>query len=99
MSFIFLIPSPASKGLAREEVESNLIFCGFVAFSCLVRKDTALIVKELQNGSHTVAMATGDAVLTAVRNIHIYIIIFKYIMLHIHVLMYIMLYYKMYFIL
>lgn len=30
-------PPPAGEALEREEVESMLRFCGFVAFSCLVR--------------------------------------------------------------
>ena len=53
------------KSLAREDVESGLTFVGFVAFSCLVRKDTTEVVLALQKSSHKVAMATGDAALTA----------------------------------
>jgi cation-transporting ATPase 13A1 len=53
------------KGPAREEIEKGLTFVGFVAFSCLVRRDTAEIIAELKRSSHNVAMATGDAALTA----------------------------------
>lgn len=53
------------KGPAREDVECGLSFVGFVAFSCLVRRDTAEVIQELQRSSHCVAMATGDAALTA----------------------------------
>jgi cation-transporting ATPase 13A1 len=57
--------SHTGKGPAREEVEKGLTFVGFVAFSCLVRRDTAEIIAELKRSSHNVAMATGDAALTA----------------------------------
>eukprot|EP00053_Salpingoeca_punica_P019510 m.197814 g.197814 ORF g.197814 m.197814 type:complete len:1363 (+) comp17670_c0_seq2:1993-6081(+) len=50
----------------RTWAESDLVFAGFAAFSCLVRKDSAQVVKALQESSHTVAMITGDAILTAI---------------------------------
>ncbi|KAK3269066.1 hypothetical protein CYMTET_22468 [Cymbomonas tetramitiformis] len=54
----------AGQGVPREKLEKDLVFTGFIAFSCLVRKDTAMIIKQLQDGSHNVIMATGDAALT-----------------------------------
>ncbi|ETW07462.1 hypothetical protein H310_01974 [Aphanomyces invadans] len=50
----------------REWAESNLTFAGFAAYQCLVRKDSADILKQLKESSHTVAMITGDSTLTAV---------------------------------
>jgi cation-transporting ATPase 13A1 len=52
-------------GLSREEAESELEFAGFIAFSCRERKDSRQIIQNLKHGSHRVAMATGDNVLTA----------------------------------
>lgn len=49
----------------REWAEQNLQFVGFIAFRCLVRKDSRDIVKSLQESSHRVIMITGDAILTA----------------------------------
>mmetsp|Transcript_8956 Transcript_8956/g.20568 ORF Transcript_8956/g.20568 Transcript_8956/m.20568 type:complete len:719 (-) Transcript_8956:368-2524(-) len=57
--------SVKGKAPAREEVETELEFAGFVAFSCKVRRDTAEVIKQLRASSHYVAMATGDAALTA----------------------------------
>lgn len=53
------------KGYSREEAESELHFAGFIAFSCRERKDTREVIQNLIHGSHNVAMATGDNVLTA----------------------------------
>jgi len=54
-----------AKPPPREEIERGLELVGLVAFSCLVRRDSAEVVKELRASSHAVAMATGDAALTA----------------------------------
>lgn len=51
--------------LARDEAERGLHFLGFVAMSCLVRKDSAAAVQLLHGGALRVAMVTGDASLTA----------------------------------
>jgi cation-transporting ATPase 13A1 len=51
--------------LARDEAERGLRFLGFVAMSCLVRKDSAAAVQLLHGGALRVAMVTGDASLTA----------------------------------
>lgn len=50
---------------SRAEAEQGLNFAGFVAFSCRVRKDTRGVVLQLKEGAHSVAMVTGDAILTA----------------------------------
>ena len=51
---------------SRLEVEKDLIFVGFVSFMCRVRKDSASVVHQLREGGNTVAMATGDAILTGI---------------------------------
>jgi manganese-transporting P-type ATPase len=51
---------------SRAAAEQQLRFVGFVAFTCRVRKDTAMCVQNLRMGGNTVIMATGDALLTAV---------------------------------
>ncbi|CCI46489.1 unnamed protein product [Albugo candida] len=50
----------------RVWAESALQFGGFAAFQCLVRRDSADIIKCLKESSHAVSMITGDATLTAV---------------------------------
>lgn len=50
---------------SRAAAEQDLLFAGFVAFSCRVRKDTRGVVLQLREGAHSVAMVTGDAILTA----------------------------------
>ena len=50
----------------RDWAEKDLAFAGFIAFKCLMRKDSAAVVKALQRSSHTVAMITGDNLLTAI---------------------------------
>ena len=56
--------STATK-LARNEVEANLQFAGFIAFECKNRADSEIVVKALRQSNHVVAMATGDNALTA----------------------------------
>uniref|UniRef100_A0A7S4V4P5 Cation-transporting P-type ATPase N-terminal domain-containing protein n=1 Tax=Ditylum brightwellii TaxID=49249 RepID=A0A7S4V4P5_9STRA len=45
--------------------EEQLIFAGFIAFTCRVRKDTKAVLRRLKEGGMSVAMVTGDALLTA----------------------------------
>ena len=52
--------------MPRTMAESDLRFVGFAAFRCLVRKDSAAVLKQLKDSSHLITMITGDAVLTAV---------------------------------
>eukprot|EP01062_Namystynia_karyoxenos_P012094 TRINITY_DN14338_c0_g1_i1.p1 TRINITY_DN14338_c0_g1~~TRINITY_DN14338_c0_g1_i1.p1 ORF type:complete len:1561 (+),score=701.51 TRINITY_DN14338_c0_g1_i1:139-4821(+) len=53
------------KRAQRGEVESNLRFAGFVAFSCRIRQDTTDVVLSLKDAHHEVCMVTGDGSLTA----------------------------------
>jgi len=53
------------KKATRQWAESDLVFAGFVAFRCLMRKDSKEIIGQLQKSNHHVAMITGDNVLTA----------------------------------
>lgn len=50
----------------RSTCEENVIFAGFVAFTCRVRRDTKLVLHKLKEGGMSVAMVTGDALLTAI---------------------------------
>ena len=42
------------KGLAREDVESGLVFAGFLAFHCPVKPDSKASVELLLQSSHRV---------------------------------------------
>ena len=50
---------------ARAQCEENLIFAGYIAFTCRVRRDTKAVLQKLKQGGMQVAMVTGDALLTA----------------------------------
>mmetsp|Transcript_43111 Transcript_43111/g.99299 ORF Transcript_43111/g.99299 Transcript_43111/m.99299 type:complete len:1493 (-) Transcript_43111:148-4626(-) len=50
---------------SRSEIEQDLTLAGFIAFKCETRKDTALVIKALQDSNHHTVMLTGDAPLTA----------------------------------
>ena len=49
----------------RDAIETDLRFAGFVAFRCLMRKDSKEVIKLLLKSGHRVSMITGDNVLTA----------------------------------
>jgi len=49
----------------RSLCECNLTFAGFIAFTCRVRKDTKAVLEQLRGGGMSVAMVTGDNLLTA----------------------------------
>ncbi|VDL70610.1 unnamed protein product [Nippostrongylus brasiliensis] len=49
----------------RELLETNLRFAGFVVISCPLKPDTKVMIKEIVDSSHKVAMITGDNPLTA----------------------------------
>lgn len=49
----------------RLACEENIICAGFIAFTCRVRRDTEMVLARLMEGGMTVAMVTGDALLTA----------------------------------
>lgn len=49
----------------RVACEENMKCAGFIAFTCRVRKDTEMVLARLTAGGMSVAMITGDALLTA----------------------------------
>ena len=51
---------------ARAKCEGDAVFAGFIAFTCRVRKDTAAVLTRLKEGGMSIAMVTGDALLTAI---------------------------------
>ncbi|KAI8364729.1 putative SPF1-P-type ATPase [Radiomyces spectabilis] len=53
------------NGLARESVESDLTFAGFLVFTCPLKEDAVEALKELNESSHRCIMITGDNPLTA----------------------------------
>jgi len=53
------------KDLNREDVESNLIFAGFLLLQCPIKSDSKAVVSELWGSGQRVVMITGDALLTA----------------------------------
>jgi cation-transporting ATPase 13A1 len=53
------------SGTQREEVEKDLTFAGFIAFRCLMRADSRLVIEALNHCNVKTVMCTGDATLTA----------------------------------
>jgi cation-transporting ATPase 13A1 len=51
---------------SRAGCETGANFAGFIAFTCRVRKDTSAVLARLKEGGMSIAMVTGDALLTAV---------------------------------
>ncbi|KAB8281294.1 hypothetical protein B0I72DRAFT_90095 [Yarrowia lipolytica] len=50
----------------REHVESDLVFAGFLVFSCPIKPDAKETIKMLNESSHRCVMITGDNPLTGV---------------------------------
>jgi cation-transporting ATPase 13A1 len=55
----------SGSGAQREEVEKDLTFAGFIAFRCLMRADSRLVIEALNHCCVKTVMCTGDATLTA----------------------------------
>ncbi|KAF9340586.1 hypothetical protein BGZ91_001256 [Linnemannia elongata] len=53
------------NALHRDNVESQLIFAGFLVFHCPLKEDSAQAIKMLNESSHRCVMITGDNPLTA----------------------------------
>ncbi|KAJ5240105.1 ATPase P-type K/Mg/Cd/Cu/Zn/Na/Ca/Na/H-transporter [Penicillium chermesinum] len=73
LSLAYKVISPDSElsqgrinNFTREEVESELIFAGFLVLQCPLKDDAIKAVRMLNESSHRVVMITGDNPLTAV---------------------------------
>ncbi|KAI8803489.1 hypothetical protein BJ742DRAFT_761321 [Cladochytrium replicatum] len=53
------------KDLPREAVEKDLIFAGFLIFTCPLKPDAKAAIEALNNSAHRSIMITGDNPLTA----------------------------------
>ncbi len=60
------ISSNKISKIKREEVESNLLFAGFLVFHCPLKDDAIETIQNLNESSHRCVMITGDNPLTAV---------------------------------
>ena len=54
-----------ARSLPRSETERELIFAGFITFSCPPKKDARRALRSLRESAHQLVMITGDATLTA----------------------------------
>lgn len=55
-----------TTSIARDQVESELVFAGFLVFHCPLKPDAVKTLKDLADASHRCVMITGDNPLTAV---------------------------------
>ncbi|XP_062514963.1 endoplasmic reticulum transmembrane helix translocase-like [Corticium candelabrum] len=53
------------RSVARQDIESNLEFAGFLIIDCPLKKDSKSIIKNIRRSAHHVTMITGDSPLTA----------------------------------
>jgi len=63
-----ILPKPSRdqiRNISRNDIESDLEFCGFLIFECPLKSDTKDAVQMLVNSSHKVVIITGDNPLTA----------------------------------
>jgi cation-transporting ATPase 13A3/4/5 len=52
--------------IKRDEIESELSFCGCINFKNLIRENTATVVQQLAEGEVDSIMVTGDSVVTGI---------------------------------
>ncbi|PLW18388.1 hypothetical protein PCANC_08835 [Puccinia coronata f. sp. avenae] len=64
--FIHIQATHKINDLLREQAESELIFAGFLVFTCPLKPDAVETLKMLADSSHRCIMITGDNPLTAV---------------------------------
>lgn len=55
------------NSLSRNEVESDLVFAGFLVFGCSLKKDAASTIKMLNESSHRVRIVNIGKILTNLR--------------------------------
>lgn len=60
------VSGDAINHVARDQVESNLEFAGFLIFHCPLKADAVTSIKQLNDSSHRCIMITGDNPLTAI---------------------------------
>eukprot|EP01052_Picozoa_sp_SAG31_P008026 SAG31_NODE_395_length_16265_cov_4.941420_8_plen_802_part_00 len=53
------------RSMSRTEIESQLIFAGFLVLSCPLKRATKDAIKTLRRSNHGLMMITGDHMLTA----------------------------------
>ncbi len=63
--YIDNISAKEANTIAREKIESNLEFAGFLVFHCPLKPDAVSTLKHLNDSSHRCVMITGDNPLTA----------------------------------
>ncbi|KAF7458512.1 manganese-transporting ATPase 13A1-like [Cryptosporidium felis] len=51
--------------LKREYFEQDLVFCGFLALYCPIKKHSKSVIEALNSSGHNSIMVTGDNILTA----------------------------------
>ena len=54
-----------AREASRDDIESDLVFAGFLVFYCPLKPDAIQAVTMLNESSHRVVMITGDNALTA----------------------------------
>lgn len=59
------LTSRQMKTIDRNDIESGLIFSGFLILRCPLKHDSLMTIKTLRQSSHKVVMITGDHALTA----------------------------------
>ena len=47
-----------ARELTREQIESELVFAGFVVISCPLKHDSKAVIKEIRESSHHVRLLT-----------------------------------------